>query len=394
MMKTCNYSFSPDGFMVPACSSVKNLLSLLWDPEGGWLSAIGPGLRNPGFFFAGSVKNPFRMHHGAVRGLLLIVIMMTAPCSSTFADNYEMRGRMSIDNQQMPFYFRWDDGRWMLCEVGDPYRPQYEQSCVSSDGTNLVFFCKNKPNPSQPALVPYQAEVKLGSFPGRDVRFFGAVAAALDKRLLDADLNGRACRVVYPATMPDLCEHCATNYKISLTEPSALRTVISVVTDDVAGTPYGLKNGWEILHAEITNNASNPELADQFDIRFQNPKTGASGPEDVVIVSEISGTVTEFKSLTEHFDGWPHIEGKTAVTDHRVESGTNQFTMTYLTVGPWVKDLDATNASAVQGQLLGSVEQYNGRPKTSRWVLLIFCASASAFGVLLANRLAKKKPKP
>jgi hypothetical protein len=309
------------------------------------------------------------------------------------ADNYEMSGTVVVNGQTLPFYFRWDSGRWMICESIDKSNPlykQYEQICLSCDGNNLITFNKNNTNYGPASLVPYQAEVKSGSFPDQDTSFFGAIVAAIEPSILTTDLNRRVCQIIYPSINPDVCDRCATNYDISLTSPSAFQKILSVTTDKraVAGTP--LTNGWEILHAEITCDAS--KLAKQFTIKYQNPDFNGSDPSNLKVIYDILGTISKYKPLTAGFDGWPPIDGKTSVADHRTINSTNPFTMTYLTGKTWVTNAnDPLQMSAVQSNFLASVHRFNERSNTGRWALAIFCANAVVLAFLLARWLAKKR---
>ncbi len=323
-----------------------------------------------------------------------MLVSLSALLLSTFvarADNYETSGTVAINGQTMPFYFRWDDGRWMICETVDKWNPQYKQVCMSCDGRNIISFYKNNLVRGPSSLVPYQANVRLGSFPGQEAHFFGAIAAALEPSLLTTDLNHRACQIIYPLSDQDVCDRCVTNYSISLTSPSPLKKVLSVITDKFAVAGTTLTNGWEILHMEITYSASKPEMVEYFTVKYQNPDFNGGDPNNIQVVYDISGTVSKYEALTSDFDGWPPIEGKTAVSDSRLINKTNPFAMTYLTSRIWVTNVDGLQISAVQSNFLDSVHRYNMRLSTGRWALAIFCVNAVIFTILLAWWLARKR---
>ncbi|MEI9963257.1 MAG: hypothetical protein WDM76_19730 [Limisphaerales bacterium] len=307
------------------------------------------------------------------------------------ADNYEINGRVAINGQIIPFYFRWDDGRWMICEAVDKLNSQYKKICLSCDGSNLITFYENKLDHKPSSLVPYQANVKSGAFPGQEANFFGAIAAALETSLLSADLNLKACQMLYPSANQDVCNRCVTNYSITLTSPSPFKKILSIITDKIAVEGTTLTNGWEILHAEIIYDTLKPKLVKQFTIKYQNPDFNRSDQNSVQVVYNISGNISEYKTLTTYFDGWPPIEGKTAVSDSRLINETNPFAMTYLTARTWVTNVDGLQMSIVQSNFLATVHAYNSRLNTGRWVLVILCVNITFLTILLARWLAKKR---
>lgn len=359
--------------------------------------------------FAGLITHAIKHNMSAIASCLSalfiktwrLLLMFFPLTTGLAASNFQMRGDLTLLvtpnpslNQTMPFYFRWHDSRWMVCITNNNlFTNVHTVTCLASDGNSLIYYTQNKLSPSNPKVVPYQAELRPGSFPPYDNRYFGQLLAALAPTLLSTPDGKRVtCMLVYQNPKP--LQRCIERYSVKESQPDSLTRILTIVTDG-----YGLvnnerevrfakpfENGYEILRLESHRNPKTPGAIDTFTIQYKYPDYSSTNNPTLQVVMEFRGRVNEYRELTEAFNGWPRIVGKTMVHDYRTPKDDLEF-VHYVTTEDW---MDQKSGQFLELRQIYAQSKKVHDDRHAGVLIILAVANLSALGMLLTAARRRK----